>query len=797
MRFSSLRSQSILFLLPMAAALIASVALTARDLVKITDHLQHLGTAASDFVLAERFSLACTRSSRECVSFVDSRSSADEEEMLAERAIATGTLAQWRRAVNLGSARPSPETLRRLDGVEKRFRRVNEIADHVVALAKAGDLRAAGYALSHELAPLEESGLYREVEQLVMIEKADVTGELDALRGKVTSLGVVLLALGVLLLLVAVGTPAMLSRAVLNPLSSLTATAERVRGGDLTARAPIRSRDELGTLAEVFNRMIEERGRAESHLRNQRVRVEAEVVSRTAELRSANAALSESERRYRLLFESNPQPMWVYDRETLRFMAVNDSAVAHYGYSREEFLERRIQDIRPEEDVPQLLTTLARREPGLRYTGVWRHRTRDGSLIRVEITSHDVEFAGRPAVLVLAKDVTQNEILESQLRQAQKMEAVGQLAGGVAHDFNNLLAVMGGYSQMLSMSLPLGSKEQKQADQIHQAADRAGSVTRQLLTFSRRQAVAPSPLNLNAVLVDIHKMLHRLVRENIELVPVPAKDLGLVLADRGQIEQVLVNLAVNASDAMPFGGKLTIRTENLDVNEVDAAARPDVPPGQYVLLTVSDTGSGMDAKTQARIFEPFFTTKDVGKGTGLGLSIVYGIVRQASGSIEVYSEPSLGTSFKIYLPRVDAKLEERAVVAEEIVVGGKETVLVAEDEQLIRTMVRTILEDSGYKVLTASDGHAALQLAKEYEGPIDLLVTDVVMPELGGRRLAERMLEVRPGTRVLYVSGYTDDAILLHGVLTRNMAFLPKPFAPRNLLARVRELLDESVPRPA
>ncbi|HVG32634.1 MAG TPA: ATP-binding protein [Pyrinomonadaceae bacterium] len=542
--------------------------------------------------------------------------------------------------------------------------------------------------------------------------------------------------------------------------------------------------------------------------------LERRVVERTGQLEAANCglekevaereladkALRDSEARYRMLFESNPFPMWVYDLETLSFLAINEAAVHCYGYSREEFLSMTIKDIRPAEDVPALLQNISQVLSGRDEAGAWRHQKKDGQLIDVEITSYPLSFAGRRAELVLASDITMRKKTEEalrrseeQLRQAQKMEAVGKLAGGVAHDFNNLLTVINGHTSLSLRRLEKDDPLYYKLETIQAAGERAASLTRQLLAFSRKQIMQPKVLDLNHVIFETNKMLQRLIGEDIDLLIGLMPDLGKVKADPGQIEQVLMNLSVNARDAMPKGGKLTIETHNVYIDEEYSRRHVSVPPGRYVMLAVSDTGCGMDAATQARIFEPFFTTKEVGRGTGLGLSTVYGIVKQSGGNVWVYSEVGRGTTFKIYLPCVDSPAEEFKTSIETKAPAGTETVLLVEDEEMVRNMTREILQESGYQVLEATHGQEALTVAERHAGPIHLMLSDVVMPQMSGRELAEQLSPVRREMKVLYMSGYTDDAIVHHGVLDEGMAFIEKPFTPDTLTRKLREVLDVPV----
>jgi signal transduction histidine kinase len=390
------------------------------------------------------------------------------------------------------------------------------------------------------------------------------------------------------------------------------------------------------------------------------------------------------------------------------------------------------------------------------------------------------------------RDVTDQRHLEEQFRQAQKMEAVGQLAGGIAHDFNNLLTAILGNTQLLLRDLPPGDSKRSDVEEIRKASERAASLTRQLLAYSRRQMLQPEVLDLNVVVAEMDRLLRRLIGENIALATVLAPDLGRVRADPNQIEQVLVNLAVNARDAMADsgGGKLTIETANADLGDEFTQAHLGSKAGPYAMLAVTDTGTGMDATVRAHLFEPFFTTKEVGKGTGLGLATVYGIVKQSDGYISVYSEPGHGSSFKIYLPRLGSLPRTSPPALKSGVGRGTETVLVVEDEPSVLALSRRALEAQGYVVLAASDATTALRLVERHGGTIHLLLTDVVMPGMSGRDLADQLAARRPGTRVLYMSGYPGDAVVQHGELPVGSAFLQKPFSPDSLARKVRDVLD-------
>ncbi len=382
--------------------------------------------------------------------------------------------------------------------------------------------------------------------------------------------------------------------------------------------------------------------------------------------------------------------------------------------------------------------------------------------------------------------------LQEQLRQSQKMEAIGQLAGGIAHDFNNLLTVIKGYSQLSLMQLNEGNPLREKVEEIQKAADQAASLTRQLLAFSRRQVMEMRVLDLNILIKDLEKMLHRIIVEDVELITFLADDLGRVKTDPGQIEQVVMNLTINARDAMPKGGKLTIETTNVELDEEYARDHVATKPGQYVMLSVSDTGVGMTQEVKERAFEPFFTTKDKGKGTGLGLSTVYGIVKQSGGNIWIYSELGKGTTFKIYLPRVDEPPEEMVEkVMKEELPRGSETILIVEDNEEVRKLAMRVLEKQGYNVLEASNGDDALHLPKERKESVHLILVDVVMPGISGRQFVEQFKEVCRDCKVLYMSGYTDNTIVHHGVLEKGMNYIQKPFTVEGLARKVREVLDK------
>jgi two-component system cell cycle sensor histidine kinase/response regulator CckA len=494
----------------------------------------------------------------------------------------------------------------------------------------------------------------------------------------------------------------------------------------------------------------------------------------------ARELLNQKDVKFRLLFEDNPLPMWVFDRDTLRFVEANQAAVAHYGYTHEEFLCMTLADIRPPEDIARLKDSVASAR-GLALSGQWRHRLKDGRLIDVEVASHTISYGGRSAVLSVLQDITPRKQLEEQLRQSAKMEAVGMLAGGIAHDFNNLLTIINGYSHILLGAIPAADPNHSAVEQIMKAGERAATLTRQLLTYSRRQVLQPKVLNLNQLLAGMDAMLRRLIGEDIELRIAPARDIGQISADPGQIEQVIMNLAVNARDAMPRGGILTIETSLVELDERYAATIPGIKPGKYVMLVVADNGTGMDAETRAHLFEPFFTTKAQGQGTGLGMTTVFGIVKQSGGAMHVASEPGQGTSVKVYLPSIDqpAAVDMDTPVAQPV--RGSETILLVEDDEQVRNLIRDTLRGDGYKVLDAPNAAEARRIAAAHKGPIHLLIADVVMPKEGGRDFAASLARRRPAIKVLFMSGYTEEVV--------DSGFIQKPFSPAALSSKVRDIL--------
>jgi PAS domain S-box-containing protein len=493
-----------------------------------------------------------------------------------------------------------------------------------------------------------------------------------------------------------------------------------------------------------------------------------------------------AEERFYKAFHASPQPITIATASDGRYIDVNEAFLGVTGYQREDVIGRTSLELkfweRPE-DRARLLEELDKRGSvrDLEITFL----TKSGEKRTAVDSAEVVDIAGQKCILAIFKDTTEQRSLEKQLRQAQKMEAIGQLSGGIAHDFNNLLSVIIGYSEVLEEALPKGDPLHKSCEQIAKAGRSAASLTRQLLAFSRQQVLEPIVLDLNAVVLHVEKMLRRLIGENIDLTTALSPALGRVKADQGQIEQVIINLAVNARDAMPNGGKLTIETADIDVDQDYVHRHPLHVPGPYVLLTVSDTGVGMDAETQARIFEPFFTTKEMGKGTGLGLATVYGVVKQSGGFIWVYSELGHGTTFKIYLPRTAEAVSADRPVSPSGSLRGTETVLLVEDEEALRDFTATVLTQNGYTVLAAERPDRAIEIARQHPGSIHLMLTDVIMPGMNGRALAENMAAMRPEIRVVYMSGYT--GFTHPGLLDSNVILLQKPFTREALLHKVRE----------
>ena len=482
---------------------------------------------------------------------------------------------------------------------------------------------------------------------------------------------------------------------------------------------------------------------------------------------------------------------WI-DRDG-RLVYVNDAACSSLGLSREELQSMTVNDI----DAASTPTELPLQWEELKRLGSvtfeTQHQAADGRVFPVEVTANYIEFGTEEYNFAFARDISERKRLELQLGQAQKMEAIGTLAGGVAHDFNNMLSAIMSYTDLAIMKLAPQDQLRPYLQEVLKAADRAAHLTRQLLTFSRRQAVEPRVLNLNDVIINVDKMLRRLIKENIELVTMTQPDLSLVTADLGQIEQVLMNLVVNASDAMPDGGKLIIETANVTLDRRNVQQLPDLRPGEYATIKVIDDGTGIDEEVQTHIFEPFFTTKEVGKGTGLGLSMCYGIVTQSGGHIALDSKPGAGASFTVYLPATSEPAEVLPLSDDSgFLPSGSEVIMLIEDEPMVRSATSRVLRQQGYAVIEAPNGMEAMRIAREWTRGINLLLTDVVMPLMGGVELAGQFVRLHPEAKVLYTSGYTDDPRLRQG--GDRSSFMQKPFTPRDLAQRVREILDAPVP---
>ncbi|MFQ5744853.1 MAG: ATP-binding protein [Acidobacteriota bacterium] len=588
------------------------------------------------------------------------------------------------------------------------------------------------------------------------------------------------------------------------PLRALQQTARRVQGGELDARAPVVSSDEAGFLAEAFNSMLE-------RIQSRRLMLEEEVHARTAELTSANEGLrlqieerkrlAAQARLFRSLLDESNDAIFVIDAASARILDVNERACLNLGYSRDELLRLRVHDISAtlaagpswEERMQTLRTSGPQLTEG-------RHKRKDGSEFPVEINGRIVEMEGVEYEISVARDISERQRaeeeraeLEKQLRLAQRLEAVGRLGAGVAHDFNNLLTGITGYTQLSLEQLGEDSPLRDDLEKVRELTRRAADLTRQLLAFGRQQRLEQRILNPNDLIVRTAGLLERVIGEDIDMEVDAAPDLGNVCADPGQIEQVLMNLALNARDAMPEGGKLTIETGNVVLNQQYADRHAGTTPGPYVMLAVTDNGTGIDEATREKIFEPFFTTKEAGRGTGLGLATVYGIVKQHGGNIWIYSEPGQGTTFKVYLPRVEEEAEELPVeVEQERLPTGTETILVVEDEGMVREIIQRVLEQQGYTLLLAARPEEAERLFEQHPGDIALLLTDIVLPGFSGHELHARLATKRPALKVIYMSGYSRRAAAHNGILEEEdgVPFLQKPFTPGVLAREVRRALD-------
>jgi PAS domain S-box-containing protein len=536
-------------------------------------------------------------------------------------------------------------------------------------------------------------------------------------------------------------------------------------------------------------------GAADYILKDRLVRLGPAVIEALERARQRQE-LRRQERLLRQIIDANPSLIFVKDWDG-RFVLVNQATAEIYGTTVASLVGKTDADFNPNKDevahflrddrevMSSARPKLVGEEP---VTNPATGEKRWFQTIKVPLRLPDDDV---PKLLGVATEITERKRLEEQLLQSQKMEAVGQLAGGVAHDFNNILTAIVGYTDLLAEELGPGNRHLEDLEEIRKAARRAAALTRQLLAFSRKQVLEPRVIDLNAIVQNLDKMLRSLISENIELKTQLAGDIDAARADPNQIEQVIMNLAINARDAMPEGGSLTIETANVTLDENYAAQHVSVVPGSYVMLAVTDTGCGMDEDTQARIFEPFFTTKPAGRGTGLGLSTVYGIVKQSGGNIWLYSEPGKGTTFKVYLPSVDESPQDAdKPAAPTLRHGGRETVLLVEDDEQLRRLAHRALASQGYTVLEADRGNTALDIARRHKGRIDLLLTDVVMPDINGTKLADMLRGARPELRVLFMSGYPDGAILHHGMLEHGVSYIAKPFTTEAVTRKVREVLD-------
>ena len=580
-------------------------------------------------------------------------------------------------------------------------------------------------------------------------------------------------AVGLLLLPVAF---VLLRQRFYEPLADLDKGLTRIASGDLESPIPVRYGDELGRLSAHFN--------------------ETTAVMRQRTVAEARRAGNLAERLGRILDESRHE-IYVCDAETLRLVQINRGAVENSGYAASDLLQRTILDLMPEFDVAGFARLVEPLAEGRRVALTTKFRRQDGSSYPVEVSLQLSTVEDPPVYLVIVQDITERRALEAQLSHSQRLDAVGRLAGGVAHDFNNLLTAMLGYTQVVQSSFAADDLRRADLEEVRKAGLRAADLVRQLLVFARKQVIEPRIVALNDLVANLERMLRRLIGEEVELITRLENGIDAVKVDPSQFEQVLINLAVNARDAMPEGGTLTIATCNQVIDEEASRQRPLMRPGRYVQLAVSDTGVGMSPEVLERVFEPFFTTKEVGKGTGLGLATCYGIVKQAGGFIWAYSDLGHGTTFRVYLPAfgggaADAPLEAGRVDAE--LPRGNETILVVEDQDQVRDMVARVLTSLGYRVMVARDGDEALTLANEHGNGLDLLLTDVVLPRTNGRRVAAAIGSLYPRTPVLFVSGHAEEAIVRRGELEPGLDYLPKPFTAEALARRVRAALDQ---RPA
>jgi PAS domain S-box-containing protein len=594
-----------------------------------------------------------------------------------------------------------------------------------------------------------------------------------------------------------------LQRVISEPILQLAKTARQVSvEKNYSVRAVPTSRDELGALIEAFNDMLRQIQMRDAALQKAHDELENRVDERTRELnldiiqrKRAENELYRSQQMLQLILDNIPQGVFWKDTNS-SYLGCNksflkdasfESMESILGKNDFEFSWKDSAALYHADDRQVMLSNT----PKLNYEEPLTRSDGDPLVLRMSKIPLQDQSGKVIGVLGTYEDITEQKKLEDQLRQAQKMEAVGRLAGGVAHDFNNLLTAITGYSELVLMRLDPSNPMRRDVEEIRKAGERAASLTRQLLAFSRRQVVQPEIVDLNHIISEMEKMLHRLIGEDIEMRVISDSALGRIKADPGQMQQVLLNLAVNSRDAMPHGGKLTIKTHNIELDEQFAKERGEAKVGPYVMLEVRDSGCGMSAEVQSHLFEPFFTTKEVGKGTGLGLSTVYGIVQQSDGFITVSSEPGTGTTFRVYLPRVHEELQDlKAASGQRGAFLGSETVLLVEDEEAVRALESEVLGMYGYTILEASNGQEAVRIFEAQKESIHLVITDLVMPKMSGHELADRITSLRPETPVLFVSGYTPEAVVRKGILDAETLFLQKPFTPQSLAHKVREVMD-------
>ncbi len=550
------------------------------------------------------------------------------------------------------------------------------------------------------------------------------------------------------------------------PFRRLTDVVKSLKEGKVYVPLKTKGASDIASLTDEFNTMV-------------------------TELDKQNERLIKSEKHYRLLFEDNPNPMWVHDSMTLNFIAINNAALLQYGYDREEFLLLKISDLLPEDIADKKEVLFEGVGQGAKIS---RHKKKNSDIIDVEIVSDKIKWDGHEAVVVLASDISERKKLEARVLQAEKLNAIGQLAGGVAHDFNNILTAIVGYAGLLELKMDKNDPNITNVEHILSSAERATKLTRSLLAFSRKEVLNPKLVGLNEIMRRMEELLYRLIGEDIELCTRFSEKELLVMVDVSQIEQVIMNLVTNARDAMPEGGVLTLSTEESVIDKYFVYEHSYGKPGKYAVISVADTGTGMSEEIKKRIFDPFLTTKEIGKGTGLGLSIVYGIVKQHNGYINVYSEPDKGSVFKIYLPIADRdfSISEPEPHARQGIIGGSERILVAEDDKDTREITVAVLKEFGYSVTEAFDGEDAVKKFNEHKGEFSLVILDVVMPKKNGREAYEEMKQVTPDVNALFISGYTADIIQKKGILDKDFQFLSKPVSPRELIIKVREIIDQS-----